>query len=163
MTGIAAGLLVAILARPPRVVERVVERIVEVPAAPTGPAFAHEKRRDRDTPSADALAPAPGRFVERPGDWIAVFLAAMEGNPSGSLSSADGSSYLRLRDRAFSQGLDGWPTMAAVAAAEARASSRSRPASQRELLDELLEKSEADRAARPGFSPASNSHPGVKS
>ncbi|MBM4092251.1 MAG: hypothetical protein FJ276_22910 [Planctomycetes bacterium] len=163
MTGVAACLLVALVARPPLVVERVVERIVEVPAAPTGARLALEQRRDRDTLIAETQAPAPRRFVEQPSVWFALLLATFARDPSAALSSADASSYLRLRDRAFSQGLEGWTTPAAVAAVEVPVSSRSRPASQRELLDELLEKAEADRGADPAVSPESTSHPGVKS
>jgi hypothetical protein len=159
MSTVAAGLLVALVLRPPRVVER----IVEVPVASPSAVLAHEDGHQRDVPLDDAMTPAPRQPIERPGGWMALVLASFEKKPWASFSPADGASYMQLREMALSQGLSAWPTSQAVAAAGGRASSPQRPSSQREMLDELLEKPEARRPQRPGVTPESTFHPGVKS
>jgi hypothetical protein len=155
MTAIAAGLLVALVMRPPRLVER----IVEVPAAPSKATTVPEDRHDRDAPR-DAMPAAPRRAAEPPSDWLALFLASFDKNPSAALSPTEASRYLRLRELACSRGLDAWPTPAAVAAAGFDGSHPPHPASQRELLDELLETPEGQR---PKLFPESPSHLGEKS
>jgi hypothetical protein len=150
MTTIAAGLLVTLAVRPPRTVER----IVEVRVAPPAVLVARADHQDRPVRSDDdEIALAAQREIEQTSGWMALFWASFEKPPSMSLSATDASRYLRLRDVAFSRGLDAWPTSTAVAGPSV--SSPSRPASRRELLTELLELPEA--------TPESTSHPGAKS
>ena len=89
MTTVAAGLLVALVARPPQVVERVVERVVEVqvPAAARDAALADMNRRDRSATRDDTLPAAPRRLTEPPRNWTA-FLFSSDGELSSRVSFA---------------------------------------------------------------------------
>jgi len=160
MTTVAAGLLVTLAVRPPRVVER----IVTVPAAPSDAAIAREDRHERNAPSEDEMMTAsPRRAVERSDDWMSFFWASFQNQPSGSLSVTASSRNLQLRNLAFSRGLGAWPTPPALAVEGSGVSPRSRPACQRELLDELLKRPEGHRLGLPEADPESTSHPGAKS
>lgn len=160
MTTIAASLLVTLAVRPPRVVER----IVEVPAAQPHSAITRQEQQDRRSPGDDDVkAPAPRRAAEPPGDWLAFFWASFDKPSSGSPAPTHASQYKRLRDLAVSRGLDAWPMSPAFAAAESGVFSRSHPVGQRKLLAEFLEKFEGDRLELPEASPESTSHPGAKS
>ena len=70
---------------------------------------------------------------------------------------------MRLREFALTRGLNGWSTPGGVDVAGASMSSRSRPVSQRELLDELLPKPDIGQPRRSDVSPESTTYPGVKS
>lgn len=160
MTTVAASLLVTLAVRPPRVVER----IVAVPAAASPAAIDRQEQYDRDSPREDrGMAVESRRAAEQPGDWMTFFWASFEDYPSASLAPTDASQYKRLRDLAVSRGLDAWPTPAALATAGSGDFPRSRPACQRELLDELLETSDGHRLELPEASPEATFHPGAKS
>ncbi len=163
MTAVAIGLLAALVFRPPQVVERIANRDVQVPAASRVAMPAREDRHDHDTARAAAVTPPPRQLAEYPAGWMAILWAAIEKTPSVLGSPANGATYMQLRDLALSRGLDAWPTDAALAATGDRGSSPSHPFSQRELLKELLEKSEGRRPGYPGVSPESTFRSGAKS
>ncbi len=163
MTTVAASLLTALMVRPPQVVERIVDRVVEVPAAPLDATFAGMNRYDRRATGNGALPAAPRRWIEQPSSWTAFLFAPTEDYPAVLLSPAKASNYMRLREIAFTRGLDGWPTPGGVEVAGASMPSRSRPSSQRELLDELLQKPDVSHPQRSQVSPESTIYPGARS
>ena len=169
MTAVAASLLVAILIRPAQVVERVVERIVEVPAPQAVAGLVHEdgnapkEGNAGETPLGDSLSPSPRRFVQQPSTWTTFLWALGAADSYSPPLPAEAASYTRLRDFDFTQGPDVWPAPAATPPGGNGRSLPSGPVSQRELLKELMKKDDARRPERPGVSPQSLPYPGARS
>jgi len=128
MTGIAALLLVALAIRPaPQVVERIVERIVTVPAAPQESAAADAHGRlepESEMPSPAVVAALP--------DWLAWALFTQP-----TVGAEHDPSYPELRKQALLHALESRELPVSRSAAMGRA--QEGPVLHREPLDRWLE------------------------
>jgi hypothetical protein len=147
MTAIAAGLLLALLARPPRSDEQIAERGGEAPASLPAAALA-----------GDDLS-APQQLAEPSSGWMPAGWAWFAEDPSSLSPSAS----MRLRELASAREPDSGSAPGVTAATEERPAAQSPPRTQRELLDELIARPEARRPEHSGLFHEFISHLGAKS
>jgi hypothetical protein len=141
MTGVAASLLVALAIRPaPRVVERIVERTVTVPAAPQEPAAAVAERPGR-VGRAQRAPPAMQETAAALPHWL-----TWEPFPRPGVGAEGEPSYPELRRQVLLHGLESWKPLASESPVAGRGETW--PAAYREQLNRWLEEQRRTSGAR---------------
>jgi len=137
MTGLAASLLVALAIRPaPPVIERIVARTVNVPAAAPEPVPA--VAGNRVDPSAVVESSAKAAVFP---DWLAwLFIPQSDANAKHELT------YPEFRNQALAHGLESWKLQAFASAAPGRI--QDEPVLDRERLNRWLEHDGVEKALR---------------
>jgi hypothetical protein len=153
MTGIAALLLVALALRPvPQVVERIVERVVSVPAKPQQAAT-----------QSTAGRVAPGTAVDFPEmtvpglpDWMAWGFSSLP-----SVNTNQQSSYAKLRNQVLLHGLERWKP--AASESDATSPLHEEPVLGREQLNHWLDQEGVESGLQRNSTPSLRNSSGAKS